>query len=277
MPGEKVYPEGVVYDEAIGDFYVSATGDGAIFRGVVGEAGQEAEIFLDGGLDDRTSAAGLALDGEGRLFVSGGETGRMFVYETQSGDLVDSFQSDRQETFVNDVILTPAGDAYFTDSYSPVLYRLTPAGDGYEFEEWLDLGGTSIEYADGFNVNGIVSAADGRYLILTQTNTGQLFRVDTESQEVTEIDLGGGQVTGDGMVLDGQMLYAVSSEEVLPVELSEDFASGQIGEGFSYPSFASPTTIAKYDERLLVVNSQFAARESGNPELPFTISDVPIP
>ena len=141
----------------------------------------------------------------------------------------------------------------------------------------MDLGETPIEYGDGFNVNGIVSAADGRYLILTQTNTGQLFRVDTESQEVTEIDFGGGQINGDGMLLDGQTLYAVSGEEILPAELSEDFASAEIGEGFSYPSFASPTTIAKYDEQLLVVNSQFAARESGDPELPFTISDVPIP
>ena len=107
LPGEEVYPEGVVYDEGTGNFYVSATADGEIFRGSVGEAGQEAEVFLEGGRDDRTSATGLALDGEGRLFVSGGETGRMFVYDTQSGDLVDSFQSDRQETFVNDVIPDP--------------------------------------------------------------------------------------------------------------------------------------------------------------------------
>jgi hypothetical protein len=49
-----------------------------------------------------------------------------------------------------------------------------------------------------------------------------------------------------------------------------------VGESFTDPSLAYPTTIAKYDERLLVVNSQFDERE-GEPELPFTVSDIEIP
>lgn len=239
------------------------------------EGGGEADVFLEGGQDDRTSAIGLALDNEGRLFVAGGETGRMFVYDTESGDLADSFQNDRDSTFVNDVTVVPSGDAYFTDSSSPVLYRLAVSGDGYELEEWLDLTGTPIEYVEGFNLNGIVSTDDGRYLIVTHSTTGQLFRIDTESKEVMEIDLG--EVAGDGMVLDGQTLYAVTESEITRLEMSDDYTSGQIQGSFSDPSLKSPTTIAKYDERLLVVNSQFGARESGNPELPFTVSDILIP
>lgn len=277
LPGEQVYPEGVVYQQSSGDFFVSSTSDGTIFRGTVQEGGGEAEVFLEGGQDERTTAVGLALDGEERLFVAGGDTGRMFVYDTGSGELVDSFQNDRQETFVNDVTVVPSGDAYFTDSFSPVLYRLTATGDGYEFEEWLDLGGTPIQYQDGFNLNGIVSAEDGRYLIVTHSSTGQLFRIDTESSEVTEIQLGGDQVPGDGMVLDGQTLYAVTGEEISHAQLSGGFTRGTVQNQFSYPPFRSPTTIDKYDERLLVVNSQFGARESGDPELPFTVADVPVP
>ena len=277
LPGEQVYPEGVVYQQSSGDFFVSSTSDGAIFRGSVEEGGGEAEVFLEGEQDDRTSAIGLALDGEGHLFVAGGDTGRMFVYETEGGDLVDNFQNDRQETFVNDVAVVPSGDAYFTDSFGPVLYKLTATGDGYEFEEWLDLTDTPIEYQDGFNLNGIVSAEDGRYLIVTHSGTGQLFRIDTESQDVVEVQLGGDQVPGDGLILDGQTLYAVTENEISRVELSGDFTGGTVENRFSYPLFESPTTIDKYDERLLVVNSQFAARESGNPELPFTVADVPIP
>jgi hypothetical protein len=60
-------------------------------------------------------------------------------------------------------------------------------------------------------------------------------------------------------------------------EIGAYYASGAIENSFSDPSFKSPTTIDKYDGRLLVVNSQFGARESGNPELPFTVSDLPIP
>ena len=39
---------------------------------------------------------------------------------------------------------------------------------------------------------------------------------------------------------------------------------------------ATPTTIARFDGCLLVVNSQFAALP-GQPQLPFTVSSVPIP
>ncbi|MGB3635743.1 MAG: hypothetical protein WA982_17035 [Rubrobacteraceae bacterium] len=277
LTGDQVYPEGVVYQQSSGDFFVGSTSNGEIFRGSVQEGGGEAEVFLEGEQNDRTSAIGLALDGDGRLFVSGGDTGRMFVYDTESSDLVDSFQNDRENTFVNDVTVVPSGDAYFTDSFSPVLYKLTATDGGYEFEEWLDLTNTPIEYSDGFNLNGTVSTDDGRYLIVTHSTTGQLFRVDTESKEVAEIDLGDGEVAGDGMVLDGQTLYAVTEGEITQVEMSDDYATGTIENSFSDPSFKSPTTIAKYDDRLLVINSQFDARESGNPELPFTVSDVPIP
>lgn len=277
LPGEEVYPEGVVYQESSGDFFVGSTTNGEIFRGTVQEGGGTAEVFLEGGQDGRTAAIGLELDDEGRLFVAGGDTGRMFVYGTGSGELVDRFQNERESTFVNDVAVTRSGDAYFTDSFSPVLYRLAAAGDGYEFEEYLDLEGTPIEYEDDFNLNGIVATPDGRYLIVTHSTTGQLFRIDTQREEIVEIDLGGDQVAGDGMILEGRTLYAVVGTEILPVQLSEDYASGEVGEAFSYSQFRSPTTIAKYDERLLVVNSQFDAQESGNPELPFTVSDVPIP
>jgi hypothetical protein len=65
---------------------------------------------------------------------------------------------------------------------------------------------------------------------------------------------------------------------IVPVEPSEDFASGGVGEAFSDPSFARPTTIAKYGDRLLVVNSQFDRRESGqSPELTFTVSAIEVP
>ena len=120
-----------------------------------------------------------------------------------------------------------------------------------------------------------------RYLVTVPSNVGNLYRVDTGSREVTQIDLGGEALTdGDGILLDVQTLYVVLGRDgvIVPVELSEDFASGEVGEAFSDPSFARPTTIAKYGDHLLVVNSQFNRRESGeSPELPFTVSAIEVP
>lgn len=277
LPGDQVYPEGIVYQVPTENFFVSSTTDGTIFRGRIQEGGGRAEVFLEGEQNGRTSAIGLALDGKGRLFVAGGETGRFFVYDTISGELIARFENNRQETFVNDVTVSSFGEAYFTDSFSPVLYRLALTEGGFQFEEWLDLTDTPIEYQDGFNLNGIVVTEDGRYLLVTHSNTGQLFRIDTQSQQIQEIDLGEEEVPGDGMVLDGRTLYAVVEDEIVRIELSEDYTSGQVENRFSSPSFKRPTTIDNYDGRMLVVNSQFEARESGDPDLPFTVSDVPIP
>jgi sugar lactone lactonase YvrE len=282
LPGEQVFPEGVAYRPDTGDFYVGSTTDGTVFRGNVEEDGpKEAEVFLEPESDGRTTAIGMEVDGEGRLFIAGGDTGRIFVYDTETAHLVGRLDTpDAEATFLNDVAVTPDGDAYFTDSMRPVLFRLTSTGDGVgEAEPWLNFGGTPAEYEEGFNFNGIDATEDGRYLVAVQSNTGELFRIDTENKEVAEINLGGETLTnGDGLLLDGRTVYVVRNEQelIVPVELSGEYSSGEVGEPFTDSSFAFPTTIAKTDGRLLVVNSQFDKRE-GEPELPFTVSRVEVP
>ena len=274
LPGQNIFPEGIAYDEETDDFFVSGTSDGTIFRGNV-EEGSETEVFLEGGQDNRASAVGMTVD-DGRLYIAGRDTGRVFVYNTENGELIQSFENDRGNSLINDAVATPDGSVYFTDSFAPVLYWLSGSGEDLAFEEYIDFEGTPVEYRDGFNLNGIVAAGDGRYLISVQYNTGDLFRIDVESREIVQIDLGDSSLaTGDGLVLDGQTLYVVRNEpgDVVPVELSEDFTSGEAGEGFGGSSLQYPTTAAKYDDRLLVVNSRFG----GDPSQPFTVSNVPIP
>lgn len=293
LPGDEVYPEGIALNEATGDFLVGSTTDGTIFRGSVAKPGTEAEVFLPpNSRGVRTTAVGMEIVPGGRrspggqLLIAGGDTGRIFAYDAAGGALIEALDTPESEmTFINDVAVARGG-AYFTDSMRPVLFRYSPPtsdieGTVGELEEWLDLEGTPIEYGEGFNLNGIAAAGDGRYLVTVQSNTGNLYRVDTESKEILQIDLRGGALTGgDGILLDGQTLYMVRGGDgvIVPVELSEDFASGEVGEGSADPSLARPTTIAKYGDRLLVVNSQFDRRESGeSPELPFTVSGVEVP
>jgi hypothetical protein len=65
--------------------------------------------------------------------------------------------------------------------------------------------------------------------------------------------------------------------------LSEEEFSGTVVRTITDPTFAFPTGIAKYDDRILVVNSQFNTRGSpaavtgtDPPDLPFRVSDIPI-
>ena len=109
---------------------------------------------------------------------------------------------------------------------------------------------------------------------------GKLFRVEIATKEVIEVDLGGSTVTaGDGLELRGRTLYVVrnSAGVIAEVRLAGDFASGELLGEMSDDSFRFPTTAALARGELLVVNSQFNRRATGNPELPFTVSSVKAP
>ena len=281
LPGDAVYPEGVTYDEENGVFYVTSAGDGTIFQGDI-ETG-DVEVFSEGGADGRTTAAGIKVDADGLLYVAGGQTGLVSIYDTADGSLVA--QADNglaPETFANDIALV--GDvAYVTDSFNPFVDAVTIGEDGEAtIATAIDFTGTAFEFqAEGFNANGIVATADGQYLLVVQTATGGLFRIDVATGEVVEVDLGGADLTnGDGMALDGQTLYVVrnQNEVIAQLDLSDDFASATFVQEFTDPTFAFPTTLALTgDGRALVVNSQFDRRQTEDPELPFTVSLITLP
>lgn len=279
LPGATVFPEGIAYDQRAGVIFVSSTTDGTIFRGDLRDSVLTA--FLPGRADGRTTAIGLGVDPlRERLYVAGGGTGKIFVYNSRTGALLAAFQGGTPgATFVNDVAVAEDGAAYFTDSQSPVIYRVVADEAGrFRLERWLDLRGTAVRYQPGFNLNGIDVTPDGRYLFTVQSNTGQLFRVDTRTQAVAEVDLGGERlVNGDGLFLQGATLYAVQNQQGVIAEVKlQGFgptARGRVVERRTDASLRYPTTLEGVRGRLLVVNSQFDRRGAGAaPELPFTVS-----
>lgn len=281
LPGDRVFPEGIACDHATGDLYVGSTEDGSVFRGNVDQPG-ELTRYLEPGVDGRDAVTGLKVDDEGRLFVAGRDTGRVFVYDTETSALIRSFETaeDDERALVNDI--TFAGDAaYVTDSFRPVLFRIPlETGDVGDIEPWLDLEGL-VPYDEGFNLNGITSTDDGRYLVAVHADRGELYRIDTATRQVAVIDLGGADLTtGDGLLLDGTTLFAVVTEpepQVIRLELAADALSAVVVDELDDPSFAYPTTLAQCGtDRIQVVNSQLDRAGDGNPELPFTVSDLPV-
>ncbi|MGI8477894.1 MAG: SMP-30/gluconolactonase/LRE family protein [Thermomicrobiales bacterium] len=300
LPGDAVFPEGVAYRSDVPGledrFFVGSTTDGTIFS--VDLKSGKASVFSAGGADGRIVAVGMKLDAAGHLIVVGGPTNMVFVYDARSGAFIRSFMTTPNvKTFLNDVTVTPSGDAYITDSYSPNLYRIeasqlagpdssggatpvdaTPAA-AEKLDPWLDLNGSPIVYGDGFNLNGIAASADGASLLTVQTNTGKLFRIDIASKAVTEIAVRGhGLKGGDGMALEGSTLFVVHGIiSVVQIDETVGAPVASILADIKSASLSSPTTAAAIGSCLLVVNSQFANQQSGKPTLPFTLSLIPVP
>lgn len=278
LPDEAVYPEGIAYDPVTNAFFVSSAADGSILRGDV-ETG-EVTTLVAGGEREPFATLGLKIDDQNRLWVAGGTSGQVFVYDVETTEQISAIETPGEGSpLLNDLAVASTGDVYVTDSYRPLLFKV--AADAETAEAWLDFTGTAFEYQEeGPNANGIVVTPDDQYLLVVQMNTGQLFRIDTASKEVIEVDLGGETLEGgDGLVLDGQTLYAViqTNNQVVSVELAEDFSGGTVLSRFEDESLAYPATAVQVDDRLLVVNAQFDVMESEEgPMLPFTVSSIPI-
>ncbi len=281
LPGDGVFPEGVAFDRATGTFYVGSNATGMIYRGDLTTG--EAAIFLDGAEQGLTSVNGLKVDEAGRLWVSGAATGQAAVFDTVDGTLIGQASNDLESgsTFVNDVTVSSDGTGYFSDSTTPQLWIIS-AGDGQLGEsEFVSFEGTVYEYGEGFNANGLQLTTDETHVVIIDSGTASLYRYTVASGEVSAIDIGDADLTGgDGLALDGDVLYVCQNSvgQISRLRLSDDAGTATFIDAFSDPAFAFPTTIALTDRgTVLVCNSQLDTRETGAPDLPFTVVEIAIP
>ncbi len=91
---------------------------------------------------------------------------------------------------------------------------------------------TSASIPGEFNANGIVKTRHG--LVVGQSNTGLLFRVDKATGEATTIE--GVSVPGaDGIEPDHRTLYVTGNGVVTVVELARDALSGEVVDTLTSP------------------------------------------
>ena len=268
-------PEGIASGNGT-TFYVGSIPTGAIYQGDF-RSGQ-GDVLVDG--QAGRSAIGLKYDpSTGLLFVAGGDTGKAFIYEADSGDFVTEIQLSSQPSFINDVVITQEA-AYFTNSFQPEIYRV-PIGNhglGSTFEaETIPLGGEYQFTPGGFNANGIAATPNGKTLIIVNSSEGALYRVDPETGTATHIDLGTDSVpNGDGILLQGKTLYVVQNalNQIAVINLASDFSSGTIVSTLTSPLFRVPTTIARFGIALYAVNARFGTPPT--PDTDYNVVRVPL-
>ena len=253
-------PEGITI--AGNTFYVGSIPTGSIYRGNL-RTGVGSVIIRRTG----RAAVGLEIDNRGRLFVAGGPTGHAFVYNARTGADIADITLTPTPAFINDVVVTRTG-AYFTDSTRAVLFRV-PIGAGGRLGttvQSIPLTG-AFQMQTGFNANGIDATPNGRWLVIAQSNTGKLFRVNPTTGVTTEIVLANGETipSADGILLDGRTLYAVQRVQtvtppqfhVAVIAVNPTLTAGRVVTRIADPRFDVPTTLDELGRRLYVVNARF--------------------
>jgi streptogramin lyase len=261
-------PEGIAISPR-GTGYVGSLADGDVYVFDV-RTGEEIRTLQGPG----TPSVGLKIDNRGRLFIAGGPSGRARIVDADTGDLLQSYALTDAPSFVNDVVLTHHA-AWFTDSQQAQLYKL-PFGPGGALPEpdaidVVPLSGDWVQQP-GFNANGIAETPNHQALLVIQSSTGILFRVDPETGVATVVDLDGVVLTnGDGLLVVGRTLYVVQNQSntVAVIRLNPAGTSGDLVDQLTDPDFQVPTTIARYGKSLYLPNARF-----GTPPTPDTTYSV---
>jgi sugar lactone lactonase YvrE len=263
-------PEGVAAGPR-GTLLVGSIPTGAIYQ--VDPRRGEGELLV--APQEGRAAIGLKRDKRSNyIYVAGGPTGKVFVYDANTGADVAVLQAtDEPTTFVNDVVVTRRA-VYFTDSFRPVFYRLPLRANGQIAGalETVNLSGDYGFLPGDFNANGIVATDDGKSLIIVHSTLAELYRVDPNTGVATLIELDGDAASnGDGLLLVGCTLYVVQNfaNQVAVVRLSHDLSTGTLTDTLQDDDFDVPTTIARVGHSLYAVNARFST-----PATPETTYDI---
>jgi sugar lactone lactonase YvrE len=225
-----------------------------------------------------TPSVGLKVDNRGRLFIAGGPTGTARVVDTRTGTILKSYVlTTAAATFVNDVVLSKNA-AWFTDSSRAFVYKVPFGRNGRLLEQSavraIPLTGDYVHQA-GFNGNGISLTPDGRALIIVQSQTGFLFRVNPRTGVTQRIDLGGAVMTnGDGLLLKSRTLYVVQNflNRVAVLQLNRAGTTGSLVRTITSADFDIPTTAALFGHRLYLPNARFSTTPT--PTTPYWVTAV---
>lgn len=279
-------PEGITTG-AGNRIYVGSLAGGAIWAGnartglgtVIAPAAQPGSRFAVGlDYEDRT----------GRLWVAGGPLGEVHVFDSRTGALLHTYTVPGAHGFLNDVVVTDDA-AYITDSnvQQLIVIHLSPDGSLPPDSALSKVPLTgAITYTGGFNANGIVAARG--WLIVVQSNTGKLFRVNPTTGVTIEIvrNTSGFTTaeatiqTGDGLELRGSTLYVVrnnadgsTSEAVLVHRLGPGLTTARLLGSLTSPALDVPTTATLAAGRLWVVNARFTT--PATPSTAYWITRLP--
>ena len=248
-----LYPEGTQYDDQQARFLVSSQTAGRI--GQVDTAGNYA-VFTDD--DVLISTIGLKLDApRNRLLAAVSDPGyntdrstaatkgklaRLVVFDRSNGTKMSFYDlsaapglpAGYPSHFANDVAVDAQGNAYVTDSYAPVIYKVDNKG----VASVLLTSPALAAPAGKFGLNGIVFHPNG-YLLVAKSDEGTLLKVPlTNPAAFTKVALPAGlDLSND----DGLQLTANTTLEVVCN------AQGQVYQLTSADDFATVTGPKSYD------------------------------
>jgi hypothetical protein len=261
----ELYPEGTAYSSKYKIFYVSSVHYGKISK--VDFIGKVMEFIND---DELVSTIGILADEKrNSLYVcisdpgvsvktnaaTQGKLAKIAAYDLATGKrkfIADLGALNKEGgNFANDVTVDAEGNLYVTNSFSPVIFKVTQTGKASIFAT------SDLWKGEGFNLNGIVYHKDG-YLLAAQSNTGNIYKISiAEPKNIIKINAPA--VTGaDGLVLGktNELLVVSNSSQKATRLILDNKGDNAKTDGEAATKFTFPTTGVFVKGKYYVLNAK---------------------
>ena len=280
---ERLYPEGITFDEKRELIYLSSLTQGKISS--IDKSGNYKVVCEDQRL---ISTVGIKYNNRtGKLYATNDDMGmsprssdatklsmaQIAIIDVASSKLesiVDLSGLVAGKHMLNDLTMDNEDNLYITDSYAHVVYKVDKNKKASVFSQSPLF---KPDSANGFELNGIAYHKGG-YLLIAKSMQGSLLKVSIKDPSVVEkVKLPEPLFWGDGIYfLSEKDLVVVRNRFSKTVFLHSDdnWASAKIVKE-EKASDLMPTTATAYNDKVYVINSRLSEIKDNKPTKQFVI------
>lgn len=235
-----LYPESFTWDPKSDHFVVASLRHRQIIS--VSDAGVVSSLLSDASLPPDAFFVGISLDPRHHRLLAvvrriSPPFSALASYDTRTfrqlflAPLDDLLSSADHPVAANDVAADYAGNAYVTDSANDVIFKVSEQGEATILSRSKAFKPDAVDGNAPYKncgLNGVVYNTKG-YLLVTQSNTGKLFRVDVDEGTARRVILNKELTAADGIAVrrDGVVLV-VSKHKLYFIKSADSWMEGAV-------------------------------------------------
>ncbi|XP_030481399.1 uncharacterized protein LOC115698321 [Cannabis sativa] len=273
-----LYPEGITWDPSAQHFILGSARDRTLVS--VSDAGVVETLIHDPDLPENVTILGLTIDTVNNRLLAAihaveplPQFDALAAYDLRTRrrvflSLLPNDEGDLKRPTANAVAVDFKGNAYVTNSIGNYIWKVNDQGEASIFSKSPIFSAYPVDRESPFSfcgLNGIVYSSKG-YLLVVQSNTGKMFKVNEDSGKGNLVILNEDMPLADGMTIrkDGVVLVN-SPKKVWMLKSQDSWGEGVVYDETTLDEDRFPTSLTVgNDGRVYVVYGHVLEAFMGN-------------